>query len=62
MKRTPKPRTQWPFPTMAVGESFIVPKGLEHSARSQAHYHGKKTGRRFVCRTLRTRMHVWRLK
>lgn len=47
---------------MAVGESFIVPKGLEHSARSQAHYHGKKTGRRFVCRTLRTRMHVWRLK
>ena len=59
----------YPFASMAVGDSFLVPvkpgethKKTRHSVTGAIDYYTKKTGRRFVSRIVEGGVRFWRFE
>jgi hypothetical protein len=49
----PRPeKTRWPFSSMAVGESFLVPDGMRKKVASCAQYKKREHGLTFSVRTM----------
>lgn len=65
--RTP-PNARYPWASMEVGDSFLVPRpsGVDHNRFSSkvsnaANEARKRTGRVFRCRSMTTGVRVWRV-
>ena len=56
----PKPRQQYPWLKMRVGQSFFVPGGKTKSLGS-IDYARKKTGFKFTARTVEGGVRIWRV-
>ena len=61
-KNIPAPgrRAKYPFAEMEVGDSFEAPESAK--LRTAAYNAGKKSGRKFTCRTHDGALRVWRIK
>lgn len=54
-------RISWPFATMKVGDSFVVPEGVQRFTVASAMQRAEKSGKgMFVSRTVGGRIHIWR--
>ena len=54
---TPGKASKYPFSDMEIGDSFLAPAGTERTVRAAAH---KYVGAKFVTRTVREGLRVWR--
>jgi hypothetical protein len=51
----------WPFASMAVGDSFLVPAGVSRPTVAMAMQRAEKSGKgRFVSRTVAEGVRIWR--
>jgi len=55
-------REKYPFPNMAVGDSFLLTKAaLVKNARSAAWMYSRRHGGRFSCRKVEGGWRIWRV-
>lgn len=57
----PVMRVRYPFPDLAIGDSFLARTNNIQVMRNLAYRSGKKLGRRFVARKCETGVRVWRV-
>lgn len=58
---TPGGNTAWPFATMEVGDSLLVPMAMRDKARQAVHAHRRRhPGFEFVTRTTENGLRLWR--
>ncbi len=58
----PNRRRTYPFDQMGVGESVLVPATKGHSARTCMFSTARKTGKKFISRTLPEGVRIWRVE
>lgn len=51
---------RWPFPELAVGDSFLMPGKSQAAAASLCHWNGQRLGRKFTTRKTPQGVRIWR--
>lgn len=57
----PGSKSKWPWYSIEVGQSFFIPDRTITGISSVAVHAGKRFGRKFVCRTEKGGVRVWRV-
>ena len=54
--------SKYPWATMEIGDSFLVPDLGVDSMSAAASQAGKRLGRKFTCRTMNHGVRIWRVR